>query len=334
MSTDPAPASLTEAQIEQIVQRYRLEMARYDGAARFVEQRLRRELREAAIPALLSSRAKHPADVLDKLRRRADDGRYRHEALLANMNHVMTDVAGCRLIVYDPRQESAAADIVRRTFSLWQAARSYEVLDKDSGYRATHLLVILDAPEVDLALLSTVCEVQVTSIACHVFNELSHDIDYKRKDVSPSGDVQRQLRDVLNATRRLDDVVARLASSRAREIESSKRMLETSEALRFALEQAIDRPLRGEIEKLHRLLSVAVAPLTAHSLAELDVHAALVRGHQVARNLLRAENDNVDDVVALVLGLVTKFGKKFRDLASQWRGPSTALKRAILEVTR
>jgi hypothetical protein len=200
------------------------------------------------------------------------------------------------------------------------------------------LLVILDAPEVDLALLSTVCEVQVTSIACHVFNELSHDIDYKRKDVSPSGEVQRQLRDVLNATRRLDDVVARLASSRAREIESSKRMLETSEALRFALEQAIDRPLRGEIEKLHRLLSSAVAPLTAHSLAELDIRAALERGHQAARNLPRAENeaenDNVDDVVALALGLATKFGRKFRDLASQWRGPSTALKRAILEVTR
>jgi hypothetical protein len=59
-----------------------------------------------------------------------------------------------------------------------------------------------------------------------------------------------------------------------------------------------------------------------------------VRGHQVARNLPRADNDNIDDVVALALGLVTNFGKKFRDLASQWRGPSTALKRAILEATR
>jgi ppGpp synthetase/RelA/SpoT-type nucleotidyltranferase len=218
---DASPASLTEAQIEQVVQRYKLEMARYDGAARFVEHRLRRELREAAIPALLSSRAKHPADVLEKLRRRAEDGRYRHEALLANMNHVMTDVAGCRLIVYDPRQESAAADLVQRTFALWQGARSHEVLDKDSGYRATHLLVVLDAPEVDLALLSTVCEVQVTSIACHVFNELSHDIDYKRRDVLPGGEVQRRLRHVLNATRRLDEVVAQLASSRAREIEAA-----------------------------------------------------------------------------------------------------------------
>jgi hypothetical protein len=197
VKADPSPASLTEAQIEQLVQRYKLEMARYEGAARFVEQRLRRE-----------------------------------------------------------------------------------------------------------------------------------------RVVSSSGEVQRQLRDVLNATRRLDDLVARLASSRAREIESSKRVLDTSEALRFALEPAIDRPLRGEIERLHRLLSSAIAPLTAHSLAELDIRAALARGHQVAQNLLRAENDNVDDVVALALGLATKFGKKFRDLASQWRGPSTTLKRAILEATR
>src|SRR5262249_29082758 len=67
VSTDPSPASLTEAQIEQIAQRYKLEMVRYEGAARFVEQRLRRELREAAIPALLSSRAKHPGDVREKL---------------------------------------------------------------------------------------------------------------------------------------------------------------------------------------------------------------------------------------------------------------------------
>lgn len=331
MGDEVSQVGLTEARIECLVERYYLEMARYEGAARFVEQRLRRELREAAIPVLLSSRAKHPEDVRDKLRLRSCDGRYQYDALLANLNHVMTDLAGCRIVVYDPRQCEAAADVVRKTFRLSAGGRADESLDTASGYRATHLLVVLDAPDVEMPLQSAICEVQVTSISCHVFNELSHDIDYKRRGVSPGDDVHQHLREVLNAVRRLERAVEQLASARAREIAHSKRVIETPENLRFILERIVDRPVRGELEKLHRLLSNAMSPLDAHTLTSLGIPTAMARGRLAASGLHPVvASDEVDDVVALALGLLDEFGEVFRELASQWTGSPTALQRAIL----
>lgn len=324
---------LDEGDIDRVVQRYRLEMARYEAAARVVEQRLRRELREAAIPVLLSSRAKHPEDVRGKLRARRDDGRYVADALLTNLNLIMTDLAGCRVIVYDPRQESVAADVVRQALPSRPPGKADEVLDKDSGYKATHVLVVLDGPEVEQSVQGAICEVQLTSIARHVFNELSHDIDYKHRGVTPGGDVQRHLRDVLNATQRLDTMVERLAGARAHELESSQRVIDNSEDLRFVLERLLNRPVRGEVGKLFRLLSSVLTPLTALSLASLDVAGAVARGTATAAGLSGSIAAEVDDVIAITLGLNDRYGDTFRELAALWRGPSTALKRAILEAS-
>src|SRR5438046_1784329 len=107
-------------------------MARYENVAKFVEQRLRREYRAAALPVLLSSRAKQPEDLREKLRRRSADGdaRYEFETLMQNVNAVVTDVAGCRAILYDPRLEQAAALVVQRT--LFFDPASYEVHRKPS----------------------------------------------------------------------------------------------------------------------------------------------------------------------------------------------------------
>lgn len=324
---------LDEGDIDRVVQRYRLEMARYEAAARSVEQRLRRELREAAIPVLLSSRAKHPEDVRGKLRARRDDGRYVVDALLANLNQIMTDLAGCRVIVYDPRQESVAADVVRSALPGRPPGKADEVLDKDSGYKATHVLVVLDGPEVELSLQGAICEVQLTSIARHVFNELSHDIDYKHRGVTPGGDVQRHLRDVLNATQRLDTMIERLAGARAHELESSQRVIDDSEDLRFVLERLLNRPVRGEVGKLFRLLSAVVTPLTALSIASLDVPGALARGGRAIAEPSGSIDEEHDDVIGIALGLMDRYGETFRELASLWRGPATVLKRAILEAS-
>jgi ppGpp synthetase/RelA/SpoT-type nucleotidyltranferase len=321
--------ALTDPQIEQIVDQYMKEMARYEGAARHVEQRLRREMREAAIPTLLSSRAKHPEDLREKLRRKRDDARYGLEQLRKNVNHVVTDVAGCRVIVYDPRQASVAANVVRRSLTLWAGGKSDEVLEKESGYKATHLLVQLDR-DVDMTLHGAVCEVQVTSIACHVFNELEHDIAYKLKGVPPGPSVQRYLKDVLYGARILDGGVERLADARAQEIASTARTIETSEDLRFVLERIINRPVSGEVERLYRLLSSVLAPLTAHSLESLDLHTAMASGEKSAR---AAGIQDTDDVIAIALGLLDRFGAEFQELAAQWRGPSTPMKRAILKAT-
>ena len=323
-------AGLTEEQIDQIVDAYRLQMARYEAVARFVEQRLRRELRAAALPVLLSSRAKHPEDLREKLRRRTRDGdpRYQYEPLMSDLNKVLTDVAGCRVILYDPRLEGPAAEVVQRAFSC--DPRADEVHRKTSGYRATHLLVALTEPEVDLSIRDAICEVQVTSIASHVFNELEHDIRYKMKGVEPGDRVTRNLEDLQHASRLLDNVVERLHDERAREIDRSKQTIDDAETLRFVIERILERPVTGEIEKLFRLLSSLIGRLTAREVEKLDLQQTSNRG--AARRAARGYPP--DEVLEIVLGLLDTVPDELRAIASSWRGPSTPLKRAILDEDR
>jgi len=318
---------LTEDQIGRVIDAYRLQMARYEAAARFVEQRLRREFRAAALPVLLSSRAKHPEDLREKLRRRAGDGdaRYDFEPLLSDLNAVVTDLAGCRVIIYDPRLEMPAATVVQRAFGLDQ--RPDAVYRKSSGYRATHLLVPLAQADVEISVRDAICEVQITSIASHVFNELEHDIRYKIKGVEPGDRVGWNLEALQHASRLLDHVVERVQDERAREVDRSKKTIDDAEVLRFAVEQIFERPITGEVEKLFRLLEPSTDRLTMRAIEKLDLPAAAVRGAR--RRAL--PGDASDDVVDIVLGLLDTFREEFRAVAASWRGPQTRLKRAILE---
>lgn len=318
---------LTEDQIGRVIDAYRLQMARYEAAARFVEQRLRREFRAAALPVLLSSRAKHPEDLREKLRRRAADGdpRYELEPLMSDVNKIVTDVAGCRVIVYDPRLEMPAAQVVQRAFVLEHGAD--EVHRKPSGYRATHLLVPLVYAEVEASIRNAICEVQITSIASHVFNELEHDIRYKMKGVEPGERVGRNLEDLQHASRLLDRIVEQVHDERAREVDRSKKTISDMETLRFVIEGILERPITGEVAKLFRLLEWSTDPLTVHAIEKLDLRQAAVHG-AVKRT---SRSYPPDDVVDITLGLMTRFGEEFRALASSWRGPQTLLKRAIME---
>lgn len=319
--------ALTEEQIAQIVDAYRLQMARYENVAKFVEQRLRREFRAAAIPVLLSSRAKHPEDLREKLRRRSaeNDPRYQFESLIQDINAVVTDVAGCRAIVYDPRLEHATALVVQRAFFFDPA--NNEVHRKASGYRATHLLVQLVEHDIELSMQGAICEVQVTSIASHVFNELEHDIQYKVKGVTPGERVKRNLEDLQHASRLLDNVVERLQDERAREVDRSVRSIDDAETLRFAIERILERPVTGEVEKLFHLFEDTIDPLTFRAIEQLNVPDAARRGAE--RSKVRGYPP--DDVVEIVLGLLDSFREEFRAIASRWRGPSTLIKRAIME---
>lgn len=318
---------LSEDHIGRVIEAYRLQMARYEAAARFVEQRLRREFREAALPVLLSSRAKHPEDLRDKLRRRAAEGdpRFEFEPLMTDVNQAVTDVAGCRVIVYDPRLEMPAALVVQRAFGL--DGSPDEVHRKPSGYRATHVLVPLVQADTELSIRGAICEVQVTSIASHVFNEIEHDIRYKRKVVEAGERVHRMLGDLQHASCLLDSVVEWLQDERAREIDRSKKLIDGAETLRFVIERIFERPITGEVEKLFRLLQRSTNSLTVRAVEDLDLVQAARRG--AARRFLR--NYPADDVVEIVLGLLDTFREEFRAIASSWRGPQTLLKRAIMD---
>ncbi len=319
---------LSALEIDAVVERYLREMARYEEVARVVEDRLRRATRANALRVMLSARAKHPEDLRKKLELKKDDPRYERQALERALDRVVTDLAGCRVMAYRPTDVPSIERAVLETFELADVERARERHEKPSGYRATHLLVSIGASEERLSIRGTTCEVQITSIAAHVFNELEHDIGYKDHDVPPTEAERRALDELLHAVRLVDPSVERLASARADSIQRQTVALRDAEELKYVLERDAGRPLHGEFNRLFRMLGAVNEFLTpAAVLAFGNAKELLEKGGAAASNLGIAD---ADDVVRIALALFEHFPEEFKQLVQEQRGPATLLKKAVL----
>jgi ppGpp synthetase/RelA/SpoT-type nucleotidyltranferase len=326
------PASgplLSEPQIEVVVQRYLREMARFEKTASAVAERLRRELRaEGHQRYLVSFRAKHPDDLREKLRRRSEDrdARYSFDALMYEIGEVVTDLAGCRVVVYSVPDEERVAALVRRVFALPNRDDAQPPpIRRRSGYQATHTLVLAPEAQEDASIRGSICEVQVATVAAHLFNELEHDITYKRLGHAATDPELRLLASVERACKLADHVVEQLLDERARG-KAQRLPLEDPAELRLALEQAAGRPLIGDFARLFKMLDMVVEPLTAAALEQLGKPKEVLARGQVEATRLGV---HADDVITYVLGLLPELEAEFALIAAHWRGPVTALRRAI-----
>jgi ppGpp synthetase/RelA/SpoT-type nucleotidyltranferase len=326
----PPPADvppLTEPLIEELVGRYRLEIARYDLAAKEVADRLRRELRaEARLRHVISYRAKHPEDLREKLRLKSGKAPYAIEALRHNLNDVVTDLGGCRVIVYSPDDEARVVDLIDRTFASPDRPDARPPpYQKETGYRASHRLVLASTSAEDLRIQGAVCEIQVTTVAAHLFNELEHDICYKQHGQKPTNEERAMLERIRRLGEVADEQVGRLLGVREA-IQRAQEAITDAETLRFVLEHAVKRPLTGDFVRLHELLEQTLLPLTSQSLVTLGEPQQIVsRGEEVAQHL---HIDDADDVIMFVLGL-DQLRDDFVRRSASWRGPRTPLRRAI-----
>lgn len=322
---------LTEPEIERLVLQYTREMARYEKAAEIVANRLRRELRaEARLRHLISFRAKHPDDLHGKLRRKAKDRRYAfYDVLRENLNAVVTDLAGCRIVVYVPEDEPRVVSLIDRVFKFPDRddARP-ERNDKLSGYRATHRLVLASDNPDEIAVGDAICEIQVTTLAAHLYNELEHDITYKEHGQQPSPNEREILEQVLRMVRVSDYLLDKLLMEH-RLTTRTHGLLSDAESLRFALEGEAGRPLAGDFARLYKMLQGVVDPLNLVTLRSLgDVKKLLDDGKSRATTL-GLMVDVTDDVIHYALAL-TQHHEDFLEQVSTWRGPETNLKRAIM----
>jgi len=323
--SDPIPTPLTDPEIDILVGRYVEAMARYEETARLVEDRLRRALRANAVRALLGSRAKHPDDLREKLARKRGDARYRFSNLDARMNEVVTDLAGCRVMVYRYSDVENVERIVRDALDVSTLPGAFERHHKESGYRATHVLVRVGDDIDRVSLRGAICEVQVTSLAAHVFNELEHDIAYKDHDCPPTEAEREGVAEVRHVTWLVDRSVERLLVERAKAVRAQTVPLKDPEELQFALEQSAGRRLHGEFVRLFRLLGAVIQPFTPAALG--PVPELLERGQLRAREL---DVQGADDVVHLTLALFDDYADEFEQLVREQRGPATLLKKAVL----
>jgi hypothetical protein len=234
-------------------------------------------------------------------------------------------------MAYSPADVPQLERVARETLKLADVAGNREQHDKVSGYRATHLLVAVDQQEERVSLRGTICEVQITSIAAHLFNELEHDIGYKDHGISTSSAEDAALNELLYAVRLADPSAERLVLARAESIQRQTVPLKDAEELKYLLEREAGRPLHGEFHRLYRLLDVAVARLTPAAVLALGSANDLLDMGKAAATALEIEGSEVDDVVHLALALFDQFADEFTDLVREQRGPSTILKKAVLK---
>lgn len=321
--------ALKDPEIESLVAQHWRELARFEKTATFVAEEISRRARGEALRHLLSFRAKHPDDLRGKLARKRDDERYAFANLQRDLCAVVTDLAGCRLVVYNPRDEDRMATLVREAFPLVDGPRSFEVKREGNGYHATHVLVRVPLTA-EPSIRGTICEVQVCPLASHLFNELEHDISYKQPSGAPSANEQAHLKEIVSAVHLANVAAARLMDAHALRITRSTQLIGTAGELKHVLEQKAGRVLRGDFARLLGLLLPTVEKLTPGAVDVLlgSLQTTMERGRQIARE--SGTQPDVDDVVAVVLGLADEFGQEFAAIAKTWKGPSTALKNAIL----
>jgi len=326
--------ALTDLQIFTLVEKYRRERDRFQKMTDRVAATLRRQLRDAAIhPILLAHRTKDP----DSLENKLSKGRAKLEygQIVQEFNPTLLDLAAARILIYRPSDEKPVLDLIEECFEVPEGERYTRDHDNKGGYKASHRVVQLRGDEVAADpelenLQGVLCEIQVATIANHIWNELEHDICYK----TPNGKPNREQESLLAVLRvQVDAVLSNVGSlvrATEEQIAEATTEITTPEELRRALELRYKRSLLGDFGRLLRLLDGSFREPVRAVIDSLDVtDDDLKTGLTVARETMGNDADDVDDVMAYVTALWEQYGANLRDVASAWRGRRSPLARLI-----
>lgn len=171
--------------VDQAIKHYVVQQDYYDNAARLAANTLDVELRSRGIRAIVTSRAKTPDSLREKLIFRDASKKY------GSVEDALTDVvdlAGVRVALYFPGDRLVASDAVERRFHLLAPARHFpsdavpSYTKRFSGYWATHYRVRLrpdGLPDGHERHCEACVEVQIASVLMHAWSEVEHDLVYK-----------------------------------------------------------------------------------------------------------------------------------------------------------
>lgn len=336
------PSKPTLLSIAAIGTRYRLQRARFDLVATYVAERVAGTLRAEGIRHLLSFRSKHPDDVIEKVARKRAAGKPDYDHLGEDLNAVIHDLAGVRVVVYDPQDEWRVADALRKDFRLAEgppdqvafARPPYKERGKMVGYSATHLIVAIDDGPDSSSIAGARCEVQICNVAAHLFNELEHDIGYKKHKATPTAQTMAELENVRLATRALEDAATALVKRHSRDIRDQSTELLDAVDLAASVRATAGRDLRGDFQSLFLVLRSVLSPFTIRAIEGADQRRPTLaklreHGEQVASRL----EINADDATCLALGLSETFRDEFRAVVDGWDAERTPLVDALARAT-
>lgn len=176
--------------LDDFVAEYDREYDFYSAVARLAQQQIEADLRTSGIRAIVSSRAKRPDRLLEKLQKRDPDKQYQTGADIRND---LPDLAGVRVALYFPGDRDRVNQAITTRFVAIKPPKEFpkdseskpqpnEYEKRFPGYAATHHRIRLadgSLLEVEKRYASAVVEIQVASVLMHAWAEVEHDLVYK-----------------------------------------------------------------------------------------------------------------------------------------------------------
>lgn len=194
--------------IDEFMERYVREFDLHQSAARRVASICEELLRENGISAIVTSRAKRPDTLRDKVKGRNKRKRY---ATTKSIFKDIVDLSGARIALYFPDDVHDVEKLLRQKFRILRSRRfprnsspakrkseQYEKVFR--GYSARHFNVKIRAEDLNPGeeRYSTVpVELQIASVLMHAWAEVEHDLGYKPRNGDLSLD-ERAILDELN----------------------------------------------------------------------------------------------------------------------------------------
>lgn len=185
-----------EKLISDFVKRYRKEFDFYEQASRMASQMLDSNLASAGLRAIVTSRAKNPARLEQKIKQRSNKCSYKN---LDEIFDDIVDLAGVRVALYFPGEREEVGKIIRTIFVMCDDAKQFPQQRKEdnsgknnsadetyrkrfSGYSATHYRVQIPESRLNDSqkrYSEAKIEIQVASVLMHAWSEVEHDLVYK-----------------------------------------------------------------------------------------------------------------------------------------------------------
>ncbi|MEQ9903986.1 GTP pyrophosphokinase [Pectobacterium aroidearum] len=171
--------------ISSFMERYNKEFDFYLNLSKIVEDDIRAKLHSFGVRAIVSSRAKSPKRLRDKIINR---NLVRSYPSVENIYSDIVDLAGVRVAIYFPGDMSKVEEIISTEFDIEGEPKTFPEKKKRaggnstynkvfSGYAAKHFRVKMKG-EGRYANNYPV-EIQVASVLMHAWSEVEHDLVYK-----------------------------------------------------------------------------------------------------------------------------------------------------------
>lgn len=171
--------------ISSFMERYNKEFDFYSNLSKKIEDDLRSKLHSFGVRAIVSSRAKSPTRLRDKIIDRNTAQLY---SSVESIYSDIVDLAGVRVALYFPGDMSKVEEIILTEFDIDGESKSFPEKKKKprrnnnyekvfSGYAAKHFRVKIKGN--GRYANNYPVEIQVASVLMHAWSEVEHDLVYK-----------------------------------------------------------------------------------------------------------------------------------------------------------